>query len=198
MSRDDVLRLLTSVDWSSTRTLTSSSSNFVPDAFRRLIDARTEADADDAYWQLDNRVVVQGRLFEASEKLIAPLLAALELELSLAARHRVVELLTEIALGETGKEELAVGNTGLAEASRAEIRSGLSSVYKLLEDPDPRVRRAALHILDAVELDRRRLAAAAATVARTDSDEEARAYARENLVNGVGPGFHERRAQRNR
>src|SRR6266446_2878583 len=182
MNRESVLVMLASVDWRRTRSLTGSSSDSVPDAFRRLIDAQTDADASEAYWMLDNRVVVQGRLFEASEKLVAPLLGALELDLSPSARHRVVELLTEIAVGVTGKEELAIGNSGLGDACRAAIRLGLPRIYVLLQDPDRRVRAAVLHILDAVELDRTRLAAAAASVARTDPDEEVRNYARENLV----------------
>jgi HEAT repeat protein len=160
-----------------------TSSDYVPDAFRRLIDSRTEADADQAYWMLDNRVVLQGSLFEASEKLIAPLIAALELDLSPAARHGVLELLTEIALGGTDPSEVALGNSGLADASRAAIRRGLPAIYSLLQDPDPRVRDASIHILGAVELDRRRLAAAAAPVARADPDARVRESAREHLLN---------------
>jgi hypothetical protein len=182
VNRDDVLRMLDSVDWDHTRWQMGPSSDFVPNAFRRLIAAQTEADADQAYWMLDNRVVVQGSLFEASEKLTPPLLAALQLDLSPAARHGVVELLTEIALGGPDPSEVALGNSGLADASRAAIRGGLSTIYRLLEDPDPRVRDAAIHVLDAVELDRQRLSAAAAPIARSDPDDGVRQSAREHLL----------------
>jgi hypothetical protein len=182
MNRDRVFRLLDSVNWGHLRWQMGPSADFVPDAFRRLIHSQSEEDARAAYWMLDNGVVVQGSLFEASEKLLPLLLAALELELT-PARHRVVELLTEIALGVPDKSEVAVGNSGLADAIRAAIRRGLSATYALLGDSDARIRRAALHILAAVEFDRHRLASAAASLARTDPDEEVRQLAGEHVVN---------------
>lgn len=175
MSRDDVLRQLKSVDWSKMRSNARVSSEYVPSAFQHLIDARTEDEAKAAYWLLDNRVVTQGRLFQSTEQLVPILLAALKLPLSPPARHRVLELVTEIALGVTAEEEARLGNSGLADAARAAIRRDLATIYGLLSDEDPRIRRAALHVVDAVEIDRRRFHAAA-TRLQNDPDEEVRKY----------------------
>lgn len=175
MNRDDVVRQLKSVDWANTRSNARVSSDYVPEAFQQLIDARTEDEAKAAYWLLDNRVVTQGRLFEASEKLAPTLLAALNLPLSPPARHRLVELVTEIALGVTSDEEARLGNSGLADAARAAILRNVPSIYELLSDEDARIRRAALHILDAVEVDRPRFNTAA-TRLRSDPDEEVRQF----------------------
>lgn len=180
MNRDEVLRQVQSVDWRNTRSNARASSDYVPEAFQRLIDARTEDEAKAAYWLLDNRVVTQGRLFQSSEKLAPILLAALKLPLSPPARHRVVELVTEIALGVTAEEEARLGNSGLADAARAAIRRDVPMIYELLSDEDPRIRRAALHVLDAVEPDRPRFNSAAARL-RSDPDEEVRKYVSSHL-----------------
>lgn len=175
MNRDDVLRQLKSVDWKNTRSNARVSSDYVPEAFQQLIDARTEDEAKAAYWLLDNRVVTQGRLFQASEKLVPILLSALKVPLSPAARHRVVELVTEIALGVTADEEARLGNSSLAAAARAAVLRDAPIIYELLSDEDARIRRAALHVLDTVDPDRPRFNAAAVGL-RNDPDEEVREY----------------------
>lgn len=62
-------------------------------------------------------------------------------------------------------------------------------IYGLLSDPDARVRRAALHTLNAVELDRARLADAATALERSDTDDQLRAYVRDHhLASKEGRG----------
>lgn len=70
------MRRVEKANWSSLRSHARDSSEYVPDAFRQLIDAQSEVEADTAYWQLDNRVVTQGRLYEAAEQLVPFLLSA--------------------------------------------------------------------------------------------------------------------------
>lgn len=53
-------------DWRSLRTLIGPA-DFVPTVIDRLLTATTDDEASTAYWELDNRVVVQGQLFEAAE-----------------------------------------------------------------------------------------------------------------------------------
>ena len=181
MSRESLLQRVGAVDWARTRS-DGEDSSYVPDAFRRLIDARTDSEAETAFRRFDNSVVTQGFLHEAAEKLVPCLLEALSFELSGPARHQVVELLTEISLGYTSSAEQAEGNTQLAEACRAAIRQGLDQIYGLLTDTDARVRRAALYILNRVELDRPRLAAVAEPLAKSDQDEGVRSLAADQLT----------------
>src|SRR2546428_3629304 len=111
MKREDVVHLLRNVDWPKIRSLMKTTSDDVPESFLQLIDSQTDAQAKEAYWRLDNRVMVQGQLFQAAEKLVPAILAALQLDLSPSARHRLVELLTEIALGVPDKSEVIIGNS---------------------------------------------------------------------------------------
>lgn len=84
------------VDWSTLRTLTPQMASRVPLAIRALVAAGSEDEANAAYWQLDNQVVVQGQLFEASARLVPVLFAALLAQLAPAARLRVLDLLVDL------------------------------------------------------------------------------------------------------
>lgn len=170
--------LLGSVDWDSKRS-SLGSSEFVPRAVTSLLSAVTPAEAKAAYWQLDNRVVVQGQLFEAAQHVIGPLLVGLQGSLSPAARHRVVDLLVEFVLATPDESEKELGNLNLDRACRQEIERGTWSIYPLLEDPDARVREGSIELLDAVESDRTRLATALALLAEADPEERVRARALE-------------------
>ena len=55
----------------------SGSANHIPDALRQLVSAKSAADADEAYWRLENHVVVQGQLFSSAEQVVQVLLATL-------------------------------------------------------------------------------------------------------------------------
>lgn len=177
LRRDEVLQVLDAVDWSRTRSLTRLS-DFVPDAYRRLIDSRDDAEASRAYWELDNEVVAQGTVYEAAAKLTPALLAALNLDLTPPARHRIVELLTEIALGKMDPKGQVVGSPRLEDEIHRQIRDQIGAVYGLMRDSDPRIRRAAFHVLGAVEQDREKLSRLARAVQRDDADEELRSLAR--------------------
>jgi hypothetical protein len=168
--------LLGGVDWSAVRSIMGGS-DFVPGSLDRLLSATSQDAATTAYWELDNRVVVQGQLFPAAQWVIGPLLSALQAGLPLPARQRVVDLLVEIALGAPDESELALGNDKLDDACRREFRQGTWGLYGLLEDEDPTVRIGAVEILDAVEVDRERLLRVAAEIAQRDTDAETRSRA---------------------
>lgn len=168
--------LIDAVDWS---TLHSSlgAAEFVPEAFRQLIDAQSEEEAEEAYWKLDNRVVVQGQLYDSARWLIGPLVAALQGSLTDSARNRVAELLAEIAIGAARDIDSATGDIELALACREELSRGLWSFYGLLDDNDHRTRLGATYILEVVEPDKKRLTHVMNFVVRLDPEEAMRGRA---------------------
>jgi hypothetical protein len=168
--------LLGGVDWSAVRSIMGGS-DFVPGSLARLVSATSEDAATTAYWELDNRVVVQGQLFPAARLVIGPLLAALQAGLPVPARRLVVDLLVEIALGAPDESELALGNDKLDASCRQEFRQGIWGLYGLLDDAEAQVRIGALEILDAVEVDRERLLRVAAEIAERDTDAGTRSRA---------------------
>jgi hypothetical protein len=151
--------LIDSVSWTRMRSVMGSS-EFVPEAIKALLNAATEEQAESAYWRLDNRVVVQGQLFESAQWVIAPLLLGLVSNRPGFVRQNVANLLVEIAVGEPDETELSVGNELLGAQCRAELKGGLWVIYALLDDPLPMVRLGALDLLDVVEDNRTRLASA--------------------------------------
>ncbi|MBT2499558.1 hypothetical protein J7E25_10650 [Agromyces sp. ISL-38] len=161
--------LVNSVSWSERRSIMGPSA-YVPEAFGALLEANTDEEADAAYWQLDNRIVVQGQLFEASRWLIGPLVTALGRALWSGVRLRIVNLLVEIALGQPDESELRAGNEALLEHCHRELLGGLWVFYGLLEDPDPDVRIGAIDLLETVEPDRDRLIAVLTEARIHDAD----------------------------
>ncbi len=171
--------LLSGIVWDDVRSLPGGS-GFVPDALLRLMAADSDAAAEEAYWELDNRVVVQGGLFEVAQFVIAPLLCALQDSVTLSAKPKVVDLLVEIALGEPDESELAGGNSDLGERCRAELRHGLWQFYGLLGDADSSVRIGAILVLQTIETDRSRLARVLNVVSVMDPDPQVRRRAIES------------------
>lgn len=159
--------LLDQAPWDRLESIDGSAQT-VPDAVRALLGADDEEDATAAYWRLDNHVVVQGRLYDSAVWLVGPLVAALVGGLPVHVRVPVTDLLREIALG-YGDDEPAAGEPGLVEHARAELRRGLWVFYGLLADPAPDVRRAVLYILNTVDDDRDRVAAALGAVRTHDA-----------------------------
>lgn len=137
-------------DWAS---LPASGGNAdgVPTAVRGLLAAVDGEEARKFYWQLDNRVVVQGQLFESAVHLVPVLCAALTQELHPAARHWVLELLFQTTGDEPDDGGIEPGS--LADRSRAAAREGIWLFYdELLHG---RSAQADL-LLDMVETDRQR------------------------------------------
>lgn len=162
---------LDAVDWGSLRAM--GRADAVPDAVRRLVESESDRDADAAFWQLVNNVVVQGQLFEAALPLVPILLAALAGPLAPPARVRVVDLLAEIASGRPDESERVAGNAGLGRACRAEAAEGLWLVYSLLLSGDARLREHAVQIVYATNPDRDRVVEVLDEVAH-DPDERVR------------------------
>ncbi|QNE77748.1 hypothetical protein F0344_26945 [Streptomyces finlayi] len=143
------------IRWEDFRTL-GDRSNAVPGALRRLFAAAGEDEVMGVYWELENVVVVQSQLHSAALPTVSVLLAALLDEMSADARDAVVELLLQIVMGESAKDEIALGNTNLGDQCRAAARNGLWLVYREL---GTRRRETAEAILEHIEDDKPRLAA---------------------------------------
>lgn len=122
---------------------------FGPDAIDRLLSARTESEATGAYWELDNRVVVQGQLYEAAERATASILGLLTAgDYTQPGLGRALDLLVEIARGEPDPTEVAAGNVDLGERCRSAIAAALSQLRTLAHVDSP---GAAAAIRDLVE-----------------------------------------------
>ncbi|NHZ94483.1 hypothetical protein [Massilia sp. CCM 8734] len=139
--------------WQQLRIMGGSAVN-IPDALHQLLGAATPADCEDAYWKLENRVVVQGQLFEAAQFVVPVLLAAL-LEPRLShVTISVLELLLQIVLGESHEDELALGAPDLGDKCRERARQGLWVLYGELMRGN---RDCAREVIEAIELDATRL-----------------------------------------
>jgi hypothetical protein len=166
-----------SVDWKQLRS-GSGNAEGVSGALAALADAQTEEEAAKQYWRIDNVVVVQGSLYESALPVVWVALALLTGPLPPEARYRVVELLVEIAGGETAQAEVEAGNADLAERCRAALREGLWSFYAFLLDSDPRTRSQGITLLGWLE-DRTSLIVPILTsIATRDDDERVRGEAR--------------------
>jgi hypothetical protein len=150
---------LDAVDWPDQRVIEGRDGADIPGAVDKLMAARSEADAEAAYWMLDNRVVVQGQLFEAALPLVPVLLAALTDPLPAFVRVHLADLLIEITRGTPDETELARGNSDLAERIKRAARAGLWLIYSLCFDPNPQVRERGLFLAHATDPDRDRLGA---------------------------------------
>jgi hypothetical protein len=183
MNENELRRVLDAVDWSRAKSALGQS-DFVPGAFLGLVLSRSETEAEQHYWELDNGIVRQGALFEAAGQLAPAILGALELPLSHPARFWLVELLTELVLGETDPSETARG-VDVRAIVRDLVRGRLPMIVGLLQDPDARVRKDAIYLLDALDADRRRFYQTVESLARDDPDsgvrQEAQARAKRRV-----------------
>jgi hypothetical protein len=177
---------LAATNWASQRASAGRSAAHVPIAVEALLTATTEDEAERAYWQLDNTVVVQGQLFASARPLVPVLLAALAGPLSAPARAHVADLLIEIACGWPDRSEVDRGNGDVGDACRDAVRDGSGLIYEMLRSDDPGLRERALHILNAVERDRGAFARTLHQVAEGDPAADVRdtALELERRING--------------
>lgn len=108
-------------EWRDLRTLLGSA-DYVPEALDRMPTARSADDATAAYWELDNRVVVQGQLFSAAERLAYSIVERICAgDYTEAGLPRAVDLLVELACGEADESEIELGNDDLGQRCRERI-----------------------------------------------------------------------------
>lgn len=151
-------------DWSGLRSVVGGA-EFVPGAVTRMVHATTAEDASSAYWELDNCVVVQGQLFEAAAWTARAVCVAIcNGEPTALGLGRALDLLVEIAAGEPGQSELALGNSELGNLCREELGKHLLCFRGLTASEDDRVLLAVLDLLEILESDRSELREAAQVI----------------------------------
>lgn len=104
----------------------------VPLAIEALQSATTEEAAVDAYWRIDNVVVVQGAVYEAALAATQCLLSSL-LQCTEVARPHILELLVQIGSGEASESEVVAGNSSVVEMCLGELVRGFPIYAHLLE-----------------------------------------------------------------
>jgi hypothetical protein len=83
-----VQNLLDRCDWSAHQA-DRSDAGFVPEAVRQLAVATTADQAATAHWKPDNRVVVQGRIYDSVLPVVRGLLALLGSDVWYGVRRRI-------------------------------------------------------------------------------------------------------------
>ncbi|GAA2687808.1 MULTISPECIES: hypothetical protein [Actinosynnema] len=119
-----------------------------PVSLAGLLSALSEEEAEKCYWQLENRIVVSGYLFEAAPAAVPVLLAGLAGPLSEPAKGWVLELLFQLVAGQTDPEAVERGSGDLGAECRALAREGLWLLYRDLGHQFDGQVRAILEILD--------------------------------------------------
>jgi hypothetical protein len=127
----------------------------VPLALKRLLAADSSNEADAAYWQLENVVVVQGQLYESAAAVVSVVLAALLEPRPSYVEISLIELLFQIVAGEADSSERAHGNADLGDHCRRLAREGLWTLYHKMWSGH---REGAQEILERIETDPDRLA----------------------------------------
>ena len=133
------------VDWTSFVTATGPATG-IGDALRALLGAADAEQASEAYWRLENHVVVQGELFGAAEPCAAVLVAALADPRPRHVRIAALELLFQVVTGAPS------GGGDLAERCKARAREGL---WLLIREAVSGEREAALDVLRELDADER-------------------------------------------
>ena len=120
------------VDWSNLR------SAYRPQDLRGAIyllhSAKSEEEANQAYWSIDNEAVVQGTLYEAAEYTI-PCLLRILFDCEPVSRPKIFELLFHLGsgAGRAHSTEIELGNTNLTANCADLVKQGLAIYFYYLE-----------------------------------------------------------------
>lgn len=107
----------------------------IPTAFVELIDSTGTEVAKKAYWKLENHVVLQGSLFEASVSVVSLIGAALaEPNRPKWVKIALLDLLFQIVDGESHSDEVARGLPDLGQRCRNEAKKLLWILYGIFQD----------------------------------------------------------------
>ncbi len=154
----------------------------VPAAIDAMVHAQSREAANEAYWRIDNHVVVQGQLFEAAEataQVLADRICAEDF--SDEGLPRALDLLVEIAWGEADQTEFELGNESLGERCRQQIRNRLPCLYRVPWGSDERVLLGLVDVIVRVDTETIRKAAFAASIAAANLSPELRSKIEKGL-----------------
>lgn len=139
------------VDWESLRACGGGAEG-VGDALLELTHAKSADEAEEAYWRLENRIVVQGSVYQSAAPAVTVLVAALHDELSDPALIKVLDLLYQILTGAPDPVEVADGNGSLIEECIARARLGLWGLLRRFAlEQRPALRDAFEDVLQAID-----------------------------------------------
>jgi hypothetical protein len=119
----------------------------IPQAIRALATASPDR-VEDAYWRLDNHVVLQGTVYEAAYSVIPYMLEIIESGRPAENRAAAYDLLVEIARGEPADPD----GGPLLDACVERIAAKRARYEADLREGDPRVRIKALDLLTSIRL----------------------------------------------
>ncbi|GAA0408667.1 hypothetical protein Acor_71530 [Acrocarpospora corrugata] len=122
---------LSRYDWAQLYTCGGTAEQ-VPAAVRGMLESVSGDEVDRYYWRLENRVVVQQALYSSAPAVIGALLAGLADDIAFPARVGALELLYQIASGESGPEAVVEGKPNLGHECRTLVRKGLWIIYRQL------------------------------------------------------------------
>lgn len=114
----------------------SGSARKVPEAICRLAAATNNDEADRYYWLIDNVVIVQGGLYEATVPAVSCVVLALPFASPLG-RERLLEFLSQVANGHWSSDELSHVPPDWPEVCRREILRGSYFFLGLLPSATP-------------------------------------------------------------
>lgn len=162
------------VDWPALRTDSGNGAG-IPQALTDLWEATSEEMARDAYWRIDNEVLVQGQLYEAAVPTLEALLSLASMVPPGPARKSVAELIQQIIFGQPHASEVELGNSEIGIKCR-DIASGAVWIfYGWLADEDSDVRELALLSLCKTENEGRRKSVVFSALRRSDTSSGVRA-----------------------
>jgi hypothetical protein len=115
-------------DWSRLAAVGGRTADDVPRALEDLRAAVTDEAASEAYWRIDNVVVVQGRVLQSAAPTAACAVTLVASAASVFSRTRLLELLEQLS----GADSVE-GDPGIRGAIIAEIRRGFAMYAGLIE-----------------------------------------------------------------
>lgn len=143
-------------DWSRLRQATGHAGH-VPGSIRAMLRSGSPDELDERYWELENHVVIQGRLFQAAPPVVSVLMAALTCrERPGWVRVGILDLLFQLVIGTSHESEIANGSLLLGATCKKAARHGLWVLYRELLEGE---RDRAKDVLDQIEEDQDRLSA---------------------------------------
>jgi hypothetical protein len=116
--------LIRQIDWSKLREIDGVATS-VGIALVRLLTAEKVEDAQSAYWEIENHVVVQDDVYESAEACVGVLIAALIDERPRFVRIAILGLLFQILSGSASEIELQFNNEKIVERCKGRAREGL-------------------------------------------------------------------------
>jgi hypothetical protein len=132
----------------------SGFANQIPIALFDMLNSSTADQTQEAYWRLENHVVVQGQLFQVAEAVTSVLISSLLNKRGNHVKIGVLELLLQIVLAVPHQEEIKLGNFELSEKCKSKAREGIWLLYDELIAGE---KAGAYEILEVIEGDKSKL-----------------------------------------